>query len=135
MAANLLAELVKIGECSTVDFETGTITATFPDRQDKVSRDIPVLFAGGFGTGNGMPKEGDTVLCLMLGNGKSNGVCLGVIPDAVPGTADQQGVYFEDGSYVYYDRSQKKLMVKAASGVQIDGDLTVTGRVTAANII
>ncbi|KHF33394.1 hypothetical protein CM49_04342 [Paenibacillus sp. P1XP2] len=85
MAANLLAELVKIGECSTVDFETGTITATFPDRQDKVSRDIPVLFAGGFGTGNGMPKEGDTVLCLMLGNGKSNGVCLGVIPDASRG--------------------------------------------------
>lgn len=134
MAANLLAELVKIGECSTVDHETGTLTVTFQDRQNTVTRDIPVIFAGGFGAGNGMPKEGDTVVCLMLGNGLSNGVCLGVIPDSVPGTADQQGVYFEDGSYVYYDRAQKKLMVKAASGVQIDGDLTVTGRVAAANI-
>lgn len=132
--ANLLAEMVKIGECSTVDFDSGTITATFPDRQDKVSRDIPVIITGGAGTVNGMPQPGDTVVCLMLGNGKSNGVCLGIIPDVVPGTTDQQGVYFEDGSYVYYDRAQQKLMVKAASGVHIEGDLTVTGRVAAANI-
>lgn len=128
--ANIIAELVKIGVCSTIDFASGTITATFSDRQDTVTRDIPVIFMGGYGITNGMPKPGDTVLCLMLGNGLSNGFCLGVVPESMQGTATQEGTYFEDGSYVYYDRTSQQLIIKAASGVKIDGDLTVTGTVT-----
>lgn len=132
--ANIAAEMVKTGICSTSDFASGTITVIFPDRQNAVSPSIPVVFAGGRGAGNGMPQPGDMVVCLMFGNGPGNGVCLGVIPDTLPGAAHQQGVYFPDGSYVYYDQDEQKLVVKATSGVKIEGDLIVTGKVTAANI-
>ncbi|MEK5166217.1 hypothetical protein NYE69_28330 [Paenibacillus sp. FSL R5-0527] len=135
---SIVAELIKIGTCSTSDFGSGTITATFPDRQDTVSRSIPVIFAPGEGATNGMPQPGDTVVCLMLGNGPSNGVCLGVIPDDLPGTATQQGVYFPDGSHAYYDEAEKKLVVNAAggvvqidaNGVKVDGDISVSRSVT-----
>lgn len=129
----MYSERIKIGICSTADFASGTITATFPDRQDIVTQDLPVILAGG-GLKNSLPKVGDTVICLMLGNSLSNGICIGIIPDSIPGSATQEGVYFEDGSYVYYDKSAQQLVVKAASGVKIDGDLTVTGNVMATNI-
>ncbi|MNE53312.1 hypothetical protein D3C76_187260 [compost metagenome] len=129
----ITSEIIKIGICSTADFASGTITATFPDRQDIVTQDIPVVLAGG-GLKNSLPKVGDTVVCLMLGNSLSNGICIGVIPDSIPGAITQEGVYFEDGSCAYYDTSSQQLVIKAASGVKIDGDLTVTGNVMGANI-
>ncbi|MNO15525.1 hypothetical protein D3C76_51910 [compost metagenome] len=160
---SVVSELVKIGVCSTVDFESGTITATFPDRQDVVTKDMPVILAGGYGAQNSLPKPGDTVLCLMLGNGLSNGVCLGVIQDFIPGSATQEGVFFEDGSHIFYDRESGAINIKAVGGaviespenvtvkaknvtaeaenvtikavsVTIDGNLAVTGTVSAANI-
>ncbi|WP_251583531.1 phage baseplate assembly protein V [Paenibacillus sp. MER 78] len=129
-----ITSLVRMGYCSTVDFTSGTITATFPDREDNVTKDLPVVCAGGFGASNGMPSPGDTVVCLMFGNGRSDGVCLGIIPERVPGTKATEGVYFEDGSYVYYDQAVQKLMIKANSGVVIEGDLTVSGTVSASNL-
>lgn len=126
--------IVRSGLCSTVDFASGTIKATFPDREDSVTKDLPVVCAGGHGLFNGMPKPGDHVICLMFGNGRSDGVCIGVIPETMPGTKTTEGVYFEDGSHVFYDTAAQKLIVKANSGVVIEGDLTVTGTVTASNI-
>ncbi|WP_317957247.1 hypothetical protein [Paenibacillus chitinolyticus] len=48
----------------------------------------------------------------------------------LPGNADQRGIWFNDGSYVYYDRSSGVLEVKAAGRVRIEGDLEVTGTLT-----
>ncbi|MEC0092506.1 hypothetical protein [Paenibacillus macquariensis] len=131
---SMVKELIKIGECSSSNFENGTVRVAFPDRQNMVSSDLPVMVFGGWGVTNGLPQPGDTVLCLFLGNGLSNGVCIGVIPNDLPGTSNKQGTFFEDGSYVYYDRSTGQLMIKPVSKVMIEGDLTVSGTITASNI-
>lgn len=125
--------IFRIGVCSTSDPATGTITAVFEDREDMVSGDLPVLTrGGGWARSNDMPEPGQEVACLFLANGISDGICLGVIDDEEdpPGTPDQRGVWFEDGSYVYYDRTAQKLVVKAAGGVQLEGDITITGNLT-----
>lgn len=120
--------LFLVGVCDTSDPETGTITAVFEDREDSVSGDLPVLSRGGWSSGNDLPEPGQEVACLFLSNDISEGVCLGVIEEEdPPGTPDQRGIWYEDGSNVYYDRSTKKLMVKAAGGVVLDGDVTISG--------
>lgn len=124
--------MIQVGKVSTADVETGVVRVTFPDRDDAVSSDLPVLASGGWARGNGMPAPGDMVLCVFLDNSQSAGFCLGSYygkTDTAPGNSDQRGVWFEDGSYVYYDRSSNSLRVKAAGGVRIEGDLTVTGSV------
>ncbi|MNW67245.1 hypothetical protein D3C74_458050 [compost metagenome] len=98
-----------------------------------VSAPLPLITAGGWGRGVALPAPGETVLCVFLHNSRSAGFCLGTYyagDERPPGNGDQHGTWFEDGSYVYYDRTTHVLQVKAASGVRIDGNLTVTGTIT-----
>lgn len=128
MSASEIRNIFRIGLCSTSDPESGTITVTFGDRENMVSGDLPVLSRGGWVRGNDLPEPGQEVACLFLANGISEGVCLGVIDDDdPPGTPDQRGIWYEDGSNVYYDQSTKQLVVKATGGVMIDGDVTIKG--------
>ncbi|GKS14795.1 hypothetical protein YDYSY3_57950 [Paenibacillus chitinolyticus] len=71
-------------------------------------------------------------MCIFPEKG-AGGVCLGTfstVDRPLPGNADQRGIWFNDGSYVYYDRSSGVLEVKAAGRVRIEGDLEVTGTLT-----
>ncbi|MGN7760451.1 phage baseplate assembly protein V [Paenibacillus sp. 22594] len=125
--------MIKIGTVSTADPATGSVRVAFTDRDDMVSAPLPVITTGGWGRGIAVPEPGETVLCVFLDNGQSAGFCLGTYyggGEHPPGNGNQLGIWFEDGSYVYYDRVAKMLQVKAASGVQIDGNLTVTGSIT-----
>ncbi|TYA10934.1 phage baseplate assembly protein V [Paenibacillus faecis] len=124
--------MIRAGIVSSANPSAGTVRVTFPDRDDLVSDDLPVLTPGGWGRGNSVPLPGESVLCAFLGNGLQVGICLGSYytdDEKPPGTDEQRGVWFEDGSQVYYDRSIRKLVVKAAGGVKIDGDLEVTGSI------
>lgn len=131
-ADNIIKRMIRIGDCSSADPEMGTIRATFPDLDQMVSGDLPVLTSGGWARGNALPEPGDSVLCLFLSNGISDGICLGAIDDedVPPGNEDQRGIYFEDGSAVYYDRTIQQLVVKASGGVSIEGDVTIKGNLT-----
>ncbi|MGG3504751.1 phage baseplate assembly protein V [Paenibacillus lautus] len=102
----------------------------FEDRDDMKSGILPVVTTGGWGRSNALPEPGQEVACLFFANGISDGICLGVIDDDEdpPGTADQRGIWFEDGSNVYYDRTLRKLIVNAAGGVMLDGDVTISGK-------
>lgn len=131
-AMDLIRNLVRVGTVSSVDYKAGTVRVTFPDRDNMVSDELPVLIPGGYGKSNPIPAAGESVVCLFLGNGLHAGYCLGTFYDELPGTPEQNGVYFEDGSYVYYDRTTQTLQVRAVSGVKIDGDLIVTGSITRA---
>lgn len=122
---------------------------TFPDRDDIVSAPLPVIVPGGWARTQPLPKPGETVLCLFLATDRSNGFCLGSYyteETAPPSGPDESGVWFEDGSYVVYDRSSRELKIKAASGIRVEGgaavlgsvniagNLTVTGTVTATDV-
>lgn len=126
-----MSSLIKAGIVSSADTKSGTVRVTFPDDDDHVSDELPVLTPGGWGKGNAIPAPGESVLCAYLGNGPA-GFCLGSYyddEDSPPGDDQKRGVWFEDGSYAYYDRALKKLVVKAAGGVKIEGDLEVTGSI------
>jgi len=134
---SVVQNLIRPGVVSSIDAAAGTVRVTFPDREDFVSGELPVLTTGGWARGNALPEVGESVLCLFLGNGLQAGFCLGsffTVVDTPPGTSEQRGVWFEDGSYVYYDRSAGVLQVKASSGVRIEGDLIVTGSITRAGV-
>ncbi|MEK4046581.1 phage baseplate assembly protein V [Paenibacillus sp. FSL H8-0048] len=129
--------VILIGRVSTANPAAGSVRVTFADRDDMVSGELPVLTPGGWGKGNAVPLPGERVVCAFLDHARSAGICLGTYfaDDGQPsGTQDQRGVWFEDGSYVYYDRTAQKLNVKATGGVRIEGDLTVTGKLSASSI-
>ncbi|MEC0171173.1 phage baseplate assembly protein V [Paenibacillus graminis] len=124
--------MIKIGTVSTADPASGSVRVVFADRDDMVSAPLPVITAGGWGRGVAVPAPGETALCVFLDNGQSAGFCLGTYyagDEHPPGNNNQRGTWFEDGSFVYYDRSAHVLQIKAASGVRIDGNLTVTGTI------
>lgn len=125
--------MIKIGVVSTADQASGSVRVTFADRDDMVSAPLPVITAGGWGRGIALPDPGETVLCVFLDNGQSAGFCLGAYyagDEHPPGNGNQRGIWFEDGSFVYYDRAAHMLQVKAARGVRVEGDLIVTGSIT-----
>ncbi|WP_238649765.1 phage baseplate assembly protein V [Paenibacillus piscarius] len=125
--------MIKIGVVSTVDPVTASVRVAFVDQENMVSAPLPVIAAGGWARGVALPEPGETVLCVYLDNGQSAGFCLGTYYTAdehPPGSDNQRGTWFEDGSYVYYDRAAKTLQIKAAGGVRINGNLTVTGTIT-----
>lgn len=65
---------IRIGYVSSVDYENGTIKVTYPDRDDAVTDDLPVLTFGGKYF---MPKIDDAVLVVHLSNGSSMGIVCG----------------------------------------------------------
>lgn len=137
---NIIKNMVRIGVVSSIDFGKGTVRVTFPDREDHVSDELPVLAPhySGWAAGNDLPGVGKSVLCLFLGTDLKSGFCLGPYYTAgnYPlGTAEQRGVWFEDGSYVYYDRLDQALHIKAGSSVRIEGDLIVSGSITRAGAL
>lgn len=125
--------MIKLGVVSTADPASGSVRVTFADQDDMVTAPLPVITASGWGRGISVPEPGETVLCVFLDNGRSAGFCLGTyygVEENPPGNSNQRGVWFEDGSFAYYDRAAQTLQIKAASGVRIEGNLTVTGIIT-----
>ncbi|MEK5086835.1 hypothetical protein MKY98_07855 [Paenibacillus sp. FSL M8-0228] len=89
--------LAKWGTCSTADEGSGTITATFPDREDFVTGDLPVVFPAGM-LRKTLPKPGDEVFVFMFD--RSNGVCFGVSSEFVntEGNGEMKGTLTIDGN-------------------------------------
>jgi len=125
--------MIVIGQVSTADPDSGSVRVAFADRDGLVSAPLPVIAPGGWARGVDLPAPGETVLCVFLDGSRSAGFCLGTYyteEDSPPGEPDQRGTWFEDGSYVYYDRLAGALKVRAASGVTIEGGVKISGNVT-----
>lgn len=125
--------MILIGQVSTADPASCSVRVIFPERDNLVSAPLPVIMPGGWGHRNTVPQPGETVLCVFLDRSCSAGFCLGTYygaEETAPGNMNQHGVWLEDGSFVFYDRSARQLTIKAAGGVKIEGNLTVTGSIT-----
>ncbi|MBB6670509.1 phage baseplate assembly protein V [Cohnella nanjingensis] len=118
--------MIYIGQVSKADPAAGAVRVTFADRDGLVTSELPVIRPGGWGHEIAIPEPGEMVLCVFLDVSRTAGFCLGTYGDP-PGTADQRGTWFEDGSHVYYDRTVKQLIIKAVGGAQITGNVSVTG--------
>ncbi|MCM3141297.1 phage baseplate assembly protein V [Brevibacillus sp. MER 51] len=131
---SVLKNLIRIGLVSSVNEQKGTVRVVFEDKDDMVSGDLPVLFRHSMKIKEySLPAIREQVACMFLGNGIQEGLCLGSFYSLVdmPPVQDKNkhGVWFEDGSYVYYDTESGRLHVKAVSDVYIEGNLHVKGKI------
>ena len=69
-----MADNIRVGNVSNVDYKKGMIEATYPDLDDSVTDAFPVF---SFTDEYKMPKVGDEILVLHLSNGESAGIVLG----------------------------------------------------------
>lgn len=70
-AHKLLRSLIRVGRVSSVNRSRGTVQVLFPDRDNSVSSDLPVLKSSPF------PSVNEQVVCIFLANGIEVGFCLG----------------------------------------------------------
>lgn len=68
--------MLRAGTVSTVNAADRTVRVTFPDRDDMVSGDLPVIGP----PAQVLPTEGQSVLIAYAGNG-NQGFCVGIIPE------------------------------------------------------
>lgn len=69
-----MADNIRVGNVSSIDYKKGMIEATYPDLDDSVTDSFPVF---SFTDEYKMPKVGDEILVLHLSNGESAGIVLG----------------------------------------------------------
>lgn len=126
-----MSNSVRIGTVSSVNVSNATARVAFFDQDDMVSSELPVIYpASSKDQFHWMPEAGSIVVCVFSGkDGFIAGTYYGR-GENPPGS--DCGVWFEDGSHVFYDRTTGVLNVKAAGGVRIEGDLVVTGSITRA---
>lgn len=66
-----IRNIMRIGIVSTANIDRREVRVTFPDKDNLVSDELPLL------DHIPVPDVGDSVLCLFLPNGKSKGFCIG----------------------------------------------------------
>lgn len=128
-----MADEFRVGKVSAVDYAAGTVRVVYPDRDNSVTRPLPLL-SGEYN----MPQVGSLVLVLHLSNGTEAGVVLGSPwSDKRRPPEGGAGLYRKD-----LDAMPGKAMIRYQNGVLtiqapsivIAGDLTVTGTVTAKGV-
>ncbi|SFP11444.1 hypothetical protein [Salibacterium halotolerans] len=109
-ALKIARNLVRVGEVSSVDDESGMVEVLFRDRDNMVSAPLPLLSFE-----YNMPVPGDSVACLFMGNGLENGFCIGkYYSEKNKPTEQDKNIYrkqLDDNVYVRYDKTQKDLKV------------------------
>lgn len=65
---------IRVGFVSSINYPEGTVKVTYPDKDDAVTADLPVLK---FGNEYCMPEVDDAVLVVHLSNNSASGIVLG----------------------------------------------------------
>jgi len=119
----------RIGLVSSVNYEAGTVRVTYPDRDDSVTGEIPLLSP--IADEYFMPKVDDQVLVCHLSNGTEYGVVLGRPWDEEHKPAESgEGLYRKDfdreagKAYLRYDANSGELKIKAKK-IVFEGDESV----------
>ncbi|WP_077073648.1 phage baseplate assembly protein V [Mailhella massiliensis] len=126
-----LADLIRVGEVTSVNPAAMTARVTFDDDDGVTSYDLPILQRNTLNNHDHCCVDvGEDALCLFLPTGIEEGFILGsfyageVTPPS--GSGDVRMVEFSDGTKLFYDRSSHKL----TGDVKGDVSLTVSGTVT-----
>lgn len=117
----LVANLIRVGEVTSVDPVAFTARVRFEDRDDIESYDLRLIVRRSQGTRDyDVPEVGENVLCLFLPTGVEDGFVLGAYyTDPAPRPASSASVAvreFEDGTRVEYDRDTHRLTVDVPEG-------------------
>ena len=127
MDTRILKNLVRIGKVSTVNGKDCRVKVVFPDKENCVSDELPVLQIGASGTaGYWVPEVGTQVLCLFLPNASGNGLSAGFVIGAYysqtmpPKESNEsiRSIRFPDGSFIKYDSGT--ITISAASAIKLE---------------
>jgi phage baseplate assembly protein gpV len=95
---------IRIGTVSSINSAAGTVRVTFPDRDDAVSTELPVIRIGGF---YALPSVGDPAVCLFPNDGPEGYFLGSFFVSSVPGVSAGESVVVGD--------------------LTVKGDVTITG--------
>ena len=150
-----IEDIIRVGNVDSINPENGTVRVRFPDRGDKVSGELKVIFSK---TNKDkeyhIPDIDEAVVCIFLPNQQEDGFVLGAFyndVDTIPEGANENTKIwsFSDGGKIEYNRSSGELNIIAVSAVNItaptislNGDVNISGNLvtsgtttTAAGII
>lgn len=118
--AALVANLIRVGEVTSINPEAFTARVRFIDRENTESYDMQVLARGSLRDKNyHMPDIGENVLCLFLPTGVEAGFVIGAYYPSDVGrpasTEDVTCTLFGDGTRIQYDRAANNLLVDASA--------------------
>lgn len=139
MASQVLPDLFKIGEVSSVDPVRCTARVVFDDEDSINSYDLPIMQRNTFGNADfSVPDVGEDVLVMFLGPGQEDGFIIGSFyaGEVTPpeSSQDKRTVVFKDGTRFSYDRSTH-VFTATIDGTEIvldrqNGSITVPQGVT-----
>ena len=124
-----IRDVFRIGKVSSVNGAACTVRVTFPDKDDMVSAELPIVVVGSHGTkGYWVPEVDTQVLCCFLPNPSGRGMNDGFVLGGFYSTEDPpeesdpkvRCIKLPDGCYIKFD---------GAGNVHIHatGNLTLTG--------
>ena len=132
-------EAIRKGIVSSVNREKCTVKVYFPDWDEKVSFDLPVMQKNTLNSKfYWMPEPEEQVICAIFANGSQEGVVLGgiysesdVVPNQFLDSDDCDGVVFSDGTTIKYDVNNHVLTINVKGGIQVtsEKEIIVNGRV------
>ena len=107
-----IRDIFRVGKVSSVNAANCTARVTFPDKDNLVSQELPIIVIGSHGTkGYWVPEEGTQVLCCFLPNASGRGMNAGFVLGAFYSAADPpeennkkvRCLKVPDGSYIKFD--------------------------------
>lgn len=118
--AALIANLIRVGEVTSINPSTFTARVRFVDREDTESYNMQVLSQGSLRDKFfHMPDIGENVVCLFLPSGVEAGFIIGAYyPSGVARPAASEDIsiaVFADGTRIQYDRASNELLVDLSS--------------------
>jgi phage baseplate assembly protein V len=140
-----MAEEIRVGKISSIDYAAGLVRVAYHDKDDSVTKPIPML-----SNEYNMPQVGDQVMVLHLSNGAEAGLVLGRYWNSKNTPPESgAGLYRKDLARAAGEAMIRyaggTLTIKAAKVVEdgnvevtgnlsVKGTLTVTGDITAQSV-
>lgn len=120
--------LISEGVVSVVYPERHSARVTFPDKDDVVSAELPILTpCGSQNKSYSLPDVGESVICLFSSNDdlSGTGFILGArYDDKNPPAVNSQDITrrdFKDGTFIQFDRAKSELRIECKGDVIING--------------
>lgn len=119
-----IEDIIRIGNVDSVNPSNGTVRVRFPDRDNKVSKELKVIYHKTHKDKYYfMPEINEIVLCVYLPNAQEEGFVLGAFynqEDTVPvSDSNKKAWYFSDGGIIEYDKSSGNMLINVINKLEI----------------
>ena len=119
-----IEDIIRVGNVDSVNAENGTVRVRFPDRDNKVSKELKVIYHQTHKDKHFfMPEINEIVLCIYLPNVQEEGFVLGSFynkEDMVPvADSNKKAWYFSDGGVIEYDKSTGNMQINIINKLEI----------------